>query len=126
MRGGKTTHDPPYPEATKKKVVIKVKAEEETPVVPQEKERTAPHEFYDTEVLPFPQCNRKATEDEQFKKFIKVIQKLYIHIPLVDVMQVPTYAKYLKRYTQQKEAIAKHRDGEINRGVQRSYTQSAT
>ena len=41
MRGGKTTHDPPYPEATKKKVVIEVPAEED-PVVPQEKGKTTP------------------------------------------------------------------------------------
>jgi len=93
MRGGKTTHDPPYPEATKKKVVIEVPAEEEDPVVPQEKGKTTPHEFYDAEVLPFLERNQKAMEDEQLKKFIEVIQ-LYIHIPLIDAMQVPTYAKY--------------------------------
>jgi hypothetical protein len=34
--------------------------------------------------------------DEQFGKFVEVIQKLYINIPLLDVIQVPTYAKYLK------------------------------
>ena len=85
-RGGKTTRDPLYPKATKKKVVIEVPAEEEDPIVPQEKGKTTPHEFYDTEVLPFPERNRKATKDEQFKKFIEVIQKLYIHIPLIDAM----------------------------------------
>ena len=50
MRGGKTTRDPPYPEATKKKVIIEVPAEEEAPVVPKEKGKTTPHEFFDTEV----------------------------------------------------------------------------
>ena len=34
--------------------------------------------------------------DEQFGKFIEVIKKLYGNIPLLDTMQVPTYAKYLK------------------------------
>ena len=34
--------------------------------------------------------------DEQFGKFVEVIQKLYINIPLLDAIQVPTYAKYLK------------------------------
>jgi hypothetical protein len=34
--------------------------------------------------------------DEQFGKFVEVIKKLYINIPLLDAMQVPTYAKYLK------------------------------
>ena len=34
--------------------------------------------------------------DEQFGKFIEVIKKLYGNIPLLDAMQVLTYAKYLK------------------------------
>ena len=34
--------------------------------------------------------------DEQFGKFVEVIQKLYINIPLLDAIQVPTYAKYLR------------------------------
>lgn len=34
--------------------------------------------------------------DEQFACFIDVIQKIHINIPLMDAMQVPTYARYLK------------------------------
>ena len=34
--------------------------------------------------------------DEQFSKFVEVIQKLYINIPLLDALQVPTYAKYVR------------------------------
>ena len=34
--------------------------------------------------------------DEQFGKFVEVIQKLNINIPLLDAIQVPTYAKYLR------------------------------
>ena len=34
--------------------------------------------------------------DEQFGKFIEVIQKLYINILLLYAIQVPTYAKYLR------------------------------
>jgi hypothetical protein len=33
--------------------------------------------------------------EEQFGKFVEVIQKLYINIPLLDAIQVPTYMKYL-------------------------------
>jgi hypothetical protein len=33
--------------------------------------------------------------DDQFGKFVEVIQKLYINIPLLDAIQVPTYAKYI-------------------------------
>ena len=52
-----------------------------------------------------PERNRIAKEDEQFKKFIEVIQKLYIHIPLIDAMQVPTYAKYLKDIINEKKPL---------------------
>ena len=41
-RGGKTTHDPPYPEATKKKVVSEVPSEEEDPLCPKKKVRQPP------------------------------------------------------------------------------------
>jgi hypothetical protein len=34
--------------------------------------------------------------DKQFGKFVEVIKKLYVNIPLLNAMQVPTYAKYLK------------------------------
>ena len=38
----------------------------------------------------------KGKMDEQFGKFVEVIQKLYINIQLLDAIQVPTYAKYLR------------------------------
>ena len=59
-------------------------------------EQELQQDFHDTTFLPFPRRNRKAKMDEQFGKFIEVIQKLYIYIPLLDAIQVPTYAKYLK------------------------------
>ena len=34
--------------------------------------------------------------DEQFSKFVEVIQKLYINVPLLDAIQVPTYARYIR------------------------------
>ena len=53
-------------------------------------------DYHDTTLLSFPCRNRKAKIDEQFDKFVEVIQKLYINIPLVDAIHVPTYAKYLR------------------------------
>ena len=53
-------------------------------------------DYHDTNLLPFPSRNRKAKVDEQFGKFVEVIQKLYINIPLLDAIQVPTYTKYLR------------------------------
>ena len=53
-------------------------------------------DYHDTTTLPFPERIRKPVADEQFSKFVEVIKKLYINIPLLDAMQVPTYAKYIK------------------------------
>ena len=60
------------------------------------KSKSYKQDFYDTTLLPFPHRNRKAKMDEQFGKFVEVIQKLNINIPLLDAIQVPTYAKYLR------------------------------
>jgi len=76
-RGGKATCDPSYPEPVSKKKSIEVVEveEEEIPATPRAKVRTNPHELYDTHVLQFPERSIKAREDEQFKKFLEVIQK---------------------------------------------------
>ena len=50
-------------------------------------------EFHDTTALPFSEWLRKLVADEQFGKFVEVIRKLYVNIPLLDAMQVPTNAK---------------------------------
>ena len=52
---------------------------------------------HDTTALPFLERIRRPVADEQFGKFVEVItKKFYGNIPLLDTMQVPTYAKYLK------------------------------
>ena len=61
---------------------------------PQEQELQ--QDFHDTTLLPFPRRNRKPKMDEQFGKFVEVIQTLYMNIPLLDAIQVPTYAKDLR------------------------------
>jgi hypothetical protein len=49
--------------------------------------RTAPHEYYDTIVLlPFPNKPRRPSIDEQFRKFVEVIRRLCVYIPLLDAM----------------------------------------
>jgi hypothetical protein len=62
-------------------------------------------DFNDTNFLPFPHRNRRIQTDEQFDKFIEVIQKLYINIPLLDAIQVPTYAKYLRDILNKKRPL---------------------
>jgi hypothetical protein len=86
-RGGKSTHDLPYLIRTGKTptAVSKEKKDDEVEEVePQAQEMM--QDFYDTTFLPFSHRNRKAKMDEQFGKFIEVIQKLYINIPLLDAI----------------------------------------
>ena len=64
---------------------------EETVEVPR-----ASSDYHDTNILLFPERRRKPVTDEQFGKFVEVIRKVYVNIPLLDAMQVPTYSKYLK------------------------------
>ena len=97
-RGGKSSHDPPYPTRTGKTPVA-VQEEEKTSNGVEEfgpQEQELQQDFHDTTLLLFPQRNRKAKVDEQFGKFVEVIQKLYINILLLDAIQLPTYGKYLK------------------------------
>ena len=58
--------------------------------------KMAPYESYDTQVLSFPIRTKKPTTDEQFNCFVEIIQQVNINVPLMDVMKVPTYARYLK------------------------------
>ncbi|WVZ48697.1 hypothetical protein U9M48_000116 [Paspalum notatum var. saurae] len=110
-RGGKSTQDPPSPSHASK--AQEKTAESEDKVgdedTPGKEEKPAskhlPHEFYDTTVLPFPPRNKKAAADEQYSKFVEVIKKLYVNIPLLDAMQVPTYAKYLKDILNNKKPL---------------------
>ena len=47
--------------------------------------------IYQQTALPFSKRIRKPVADEQFGKFVEVIKKLYVNIPLLDAMQVPMY-----------------------------------
>jgi hypothetical protein len=48
---------------------------------------------------------KKPIEDEKFSRFMDVIQKMYVSIPILDAMHVPTHAKYLKDILNQKRPI---------------------
>jgi hypothetical protein len=95
--GAKSTKDPSYPKENNNKV------EEVLPSEPQEQEMR--QDFYDTTYLPFPHRNRRPQSNEQFGKIIEVIQKLYVNIPLLDTIQVPTYAKYIKDILNKKRPL---------------------
>jgi hypothetical protein len=110
-RYGKSTRDPPYPKGIGRTlaalVVLEEKKDDEVEeVLPQEsQDQEMCQDFHDTNFLPFPHRNRIIQMDEQFCKFIEVIQKLYINIPLLDATQVPTYAKYLSDILNKKRPL---------------------
>jgi hypothetical protein len=67
--------------------------------------KALPKDISDTHLLPFPHQAKKPVEDEKFIHFMEVIQRMYIHIPMLDAMQVPTYARYLKDILNHKRTI---------------------
>jgi len=85
-RGGKSTRDPPYPTRTEKTLVVQQEKKndevEEVELLEQEKQQ----DFHDTNLLPFLHRNQNAKVDEQFGKFVEVIQKLYTNIPLLNAI----------------------------------------
>ena len=95
--------EPPYPKdaGSRRKVVPasntfaadedQEEAEESNITAAQEETVEPPRtsqEFHDNATLPFPERLRKPVAEEQFGKFVKVIQKLYVNIPHLDAMQV--------------------------------------
>jgi hypothetical protein len=67
--------------------------------------KASPNDISDTHLLPFPQQAKKHVEDEKFSRFVEVIWRMCVHIPMLDTMQVPTYARYLKDNLNQKRPI---------------------
>jgi hypothetical protein len=56
----------------------------------------APQDFADTSYLPFPIRKRKQAMDEQFVRFVEMIEKIHVSVPLMDILHIPSYAKYIK------------------------------
>jgi hypothetical protein len=80
----------------------------EIEVLPQEsvQDQEMRQNFQDTSYLPFPHRNRRPQQTyEQFGKFVEVIQKLYVNIPLLDAIQVPTYAMYIRDILNKKRPL---------------------
>ena len=96
-RGGKTTRDPPNPNQYVGKAKQCQEAKPSTTQKEKEQEEeTAPKDFVDTNYLPFPTRNCKQAVDKQFAHFVEMIEKIHVSVPLMDVLHVPSYAKYIK------------------------------
>ena len=87
-RGGKSTRDPPNPYHYAWKAKLRQEAEQEV--------ETTPKDFVDTSYLLFPTRNLKQAVDEQFARFVEMIEKIHVSVPLMDLLHVPSYAKYIK------------------------------
>jgi hypothetical protein len=89
----------------------KAEAEVEAELRPEKEEenlgKASPKDISDTHLLPFPHQAKKHVEDEKISHFMEVIRRMYVHIPMLDAMQVPTYARYLKDILNQKRPIPK-------------------
>jgi hypothetical protein len=72
---------------------------------PEKEGKAFPKDVSDTHMLPFPHQMKKAVEDEKFSHFMDVIWKLYVNIPMLGAMQIPTYAQHLKGIINQKRSI---------------------
>jgi hypothetical protein len=89
----------------------KAEAEVEAELRPEKEEenlgKASPKDIRDTHLLPFPRQAKKHVEDEKFSLFMEVIWRMYFYILMLDAMQVPTYARYLKDIFNQKQPIPK-------------------
>ena len=107
-RGGKSTRDPPNPNNK----IGKAQGQQEEGSSPstktqkdQEEEETTPQDFIDTSYLLFSTRKRKEVVDEQFGCFVEMIEKIHVSVPLIDVLHVPSYAKYIKDIINNKQPL---------------------
>ncbi|KAJ9561164.1 hypothetical protein OSB04_006324 [Centaurea solstitialis] len=102
-RGGKVVVGPPMPQTNQIPNMQVVEPEVELPSRPTKevreeavrpRESTTPH--VPTRV-PYPARLRKEKKEAQYRKFIDLIKRVYINVPLVDLIAgVPSYARFLK------------------------------
>ncbi|WP_284284358.1 hypothetical protein, partial [Mesorhizobium amorphae] len=65
--------------------------------------------------VPFPQRLAKHQLDEQFSKFMEVLKQLTISIPFTDaLMQMPSYAKFLKDILSNKRSLKDCKKVQLN------------
>jgi hypothetical protein len=127
-RGGKTTRDPPYPNHDSRKKADDM-AEEPPKEIDSENVhdgKMASHELCDTQVLSFPMRVKKPTTDEQFNRFVEMIQQVNTTMPLMDAMQVLNICSLSQQHNQQQAAITNYRSSQAHRGMQCSHTASIT
>jgi hypothetical protein len=107
-RSGKETEDPersagarkPKPSAE----VEEFAKEEVTQIVTEEPNFEMPGE--DTMIPQLKSCYFRGKLENHFEKFVEVVRRLSINMPLLDALQVPTYSRYFKDILSNKYEIA--------------------
>nr|XP_034591795.1 uncharacterized protein LOC117853587 [Setaria viridis] len=111
-RSGKKIEDPERPAGARKPkpaVEVEMMSNEKTPTLAPKIEIEEPEfemvDQNDTKILPKKPRHRLGKTDEQLEKFVEVVCRLNINIPLLDALQVPTYAHYIKDILTNKREI---------------------
>jgi hypothetical protein len=107
-RSGKETEDPecsagsrkPKPSAEMEEIA----KEKVTGIVTEEPEFEMPEE--DTRIPQLKTHYFRGKFDSHFEKFVEIVRKLSINMPLLDALQVPTYSRYFKDILANKYEIA--------------------
>jgi hypothetical protein len=60
----------------------------------------------DTRIPQLKPCYFRGKLDNHFEKFVEVVRRLSINMPLLDALQVPTYSRYFKDILANKYEIA--------------------
>jgi hypothetical protein len=107
-RSGKETEDPKRSAGARKPKpsteAEEFAKEEVTEIVTEEPEFEMPGE--DTKILQLKPLYFRGKLDNHFVKFVEVVRRLSINMPLLDVIQVPTYSRYFKDILANKYEIA--------------------
>jgi hypothetical protein len=115
-RSGKTIAEPKAkskkigptdPVEEEEKAEAKVEAEPRPEKEDENLGKALPKDISDRHLLLFLYQAKKHVEDKKFSRFMEVIRRMYIHSLMLDTMQVPTYARYLKDILNQKRPIPK-------------------
>jgi hypothetical protein len=97
--------DPTDPVKEEEKAEAGVEAEPRSEKEEENLGKASSKDISDTHLLSFPYQVKKNVEDEKLSRFVEVIQRMYVHISMLDAMQVLTYARYLKDILNQKGPI---------------------
>jgi hypothetical protein len=104
-RLGKETEDPERSAGARKpKPSAEVEEFAKEEIITEEPEFEMPEE--DMKIPQLKPCYFRGKLDNHFEKYVEVVRRLSINMPLLDALQVPTYSRYFKDILANKYEIA--------------------